>query len=73
MVGSGDAVGWIVVAGDEPVDATKPSAMLEVVAGSSGLVVVKSLVAAAAASSAVEDEVVAKKVSGSNDEVEEGS
>lgn len=66
-------MGRIVVAGDEPVDATKLSSVLEVVAGSSRLEVVKSLVAAAAASSAVEDDGVEKKFWGSNDEVEEGS
>jgi hypothetical protein len=73
VVGSGDAVGRIVVEGDEPVDATKLSAVLDVVAGSSGLVAVESLVAAAAASSAVEDDAVEKRSWGSNDEVEEGS
>jgi hypothetical protein len=73
VVGSGAAVGKIVVEGDEPVDATKLSAVLEVVAGSSALVEVGSLVAAAAASSAVEDDAVEKRPWNSGDEVEEGS
>ena len=66
-------MGRIAVEGDEPVGAAKLTSVLEVVAGSSGLVEVKSLVAAAAASSAVEDDVVEKKFEGSNDGVEEGS
>jgi len=66
-------VGKIVVEGDEPVDATKVSAVLEVVAGSSALVEVESPVAAAAASSAVEDDAVEKRPWNSSDEVEEGS
>jgi hypothetical protein len=73
VVGSGDAVGRTVVEGAEPVDATKLSAVLDVVAGSSGLVAIESLVAAAAASSAVEDDAVEKRSWESKDEVEEGS
>lgn len=72
VVESEDAVGRIVVEGDEPVDATKVSAVLEVVAESSE-VVVESLVAAAAASSAVEGEAVEKRSWKSDDDVEEGS
>ena len=60
VVDSEDRVGRIVVVGDEPVDATKVSAVLEVVAESSEFVV-ESLVAAAAASSAVEGETVEKR------------
>lgn len=70
VVESEDAVGRIVVEGDEPVDATKVSA--EVVTESSEFVV-ESLVAAAAASSAVEGEAVEKRSWKSNDDVEEGS
>jgi hypothetical protein len=73
VVGSGEAVGKIVVEGDEPVGATKLSAVLEVVAGSSASVEVESLVAAAAASSAGEDDAVEKRPWNSSDEVEEGS
>jgi hypothetical protein len=72
VVESEDAVGRIVVEGDEPVDATKVSAVLEVVAESS-VFVVESLVAAAAASSAVEGEAVEKRCWKSDDDVEEGS
>lgn len=66
-------MGKIVVEGDEPVGATKLSAVLEVVAGSSASVEVESLVAAAAASSAGEDDAVEKRPWNSSDEVEEGS
>lgn len=72
VAGSEDAVGRIVVEGDEPVDATKVLAVLAVVAESSDFVV-ESLVAAAAASSAVEGEAVEKRSWKSCDDVEEGS
>lgn len=72
MVESEDAVGRIVVEGDEPVDATKALAVLDEVTESSEFMV-ESLVAAAAASSAVEGGAVEKRSWKSCDDVEEGS